>query len=176
LSELDEEWRRVLAEAERRARASGRGDLIDYLTLRARNDLARKTGIEWLFETFTTLAGEANRAGASITIKKEDAHRFQVGSSTMVGTLLTFRVGVRSLMVEAGWPRAPGDGIVRGGGLAYARLRHFGNRKADEDLLLVHSQNSTPHWFALDLQTGARTQEILEARVRQHLHKLLSHR
>lgn len=171
MSELDEEWAEAMAEAERRARASGRGDIVEYLSLRAANDLARKVGIQWLLATFSTHAGRANRAGASIRIEERDAHRFHVGNSTMVGTLLTFRLGVRSLMVEAGWPRTPRDGVVRGGGLAHAHIRHFGNRKADEELLLVQTQNGPPQWFVLEKE-GARS-ELLEARVRQHLNKFI---
>src|SRR5215218_9434911 len=100
MSELDEEWAGVLAEAERRARSAGRGDLVEYLRLRASNDQARNTGVEWLFETFTLFAGEANRAGAGVQISKKDAHRFEVGSATMVGALLTLKSGVRQLMIE----------------------------------------------------------------------------
>ncbi|HYY56598.1 MAG TPA: hypothetical protein VE842_04645, partial [Pyrinomonadaceae bacterium] len=136
MSELDEQWATVVAEAERRARASGRADLAEYLSLRAANDLARSTGIEWLFESFQALAGVANRAGSSIQITHSDVHRFAVGNATMVGRLLTLSLGVRRLLVEAGWPRAPRDGFVRGGGLASARVSHFGRRAADEELLL----------------------------------------
>ena len=72
MSELDEEWGRVLAEAERRARTAGRGDLVEYLRLRASNDRARSTGVEWLFATFTQLAGEANRTGAGVQLTKKE--------------------------------------------------------------------------------------------------------
>ena len=171
MSELDEEWSQVLAEAERRARAAGRGDLVEYLRLRASNDQARATGIEWLFETFTRLAGEANRAGAGVQISKKEGHRFQVGSATMVGRLLTFKAGVRQLMIEAGWPRAPRDGIVPGSGLACAHIRHFGIRSANEELLLVRSREGTPQWHVIE-RTGARTQ-LLEARLRHHVRKFL---
>src|SRR5919112_4139244 len=104
MSELNEEWGQVLAEAERRARSAGRGDLVEYLRLRASNDRARSTGLEWLFETFTRLAGEANRAGAGVQVLKKEGHRFELGQATMVGQLLTLRSGVRQLMVEPGWP------------------------------------------------------------------------
>jgi hypothetical protein len=171
VSELDEEWAQVLAEAERRARSAGRGDLVEYLRLRASNDQARATGVEWLFETFTLLAGEANRAGAGVQIIKKEGHRFEVGSATMVGKLLTFKSGVRQLMIEAGWPRAPRDGFVRGNGLASGQIRHFGITSANEELLLVRSPSGTPQWHVLD-RNGARTQ-LLEARIRQHLKKFL---
>jgi len=172
MSELDEEWAQVLAEAERRARNAGRGDLVEYLRLRASNDRARSTGIEWLFETFTQLAGEANRAGAGVQIQKKEGHRFEIGGATMVGGLLTLKSGVRQLMIEAGWPRAPRDGFVRGNGLASGQIRHFGIKSANEELLLTRSPEGTPLWLVLE-RAGSRTQ-LLEARIRQHLRKFLN--
>jgi hypothetical protein len=171
MSELDEEWAQVLAEAERRAQSAGRGDLVEYLRLRATNDRARSVGIEWLFETFTLLAGEANRAGAGIQITRVEGHRFEVGSATMVGVLLTFKSGVRQLMVEAGWPRAPRDGFVTGNGLAGGRIRHFGIKSASEELLLIRSAEGQPQWLVLERE-GTRTQ-LLETRIRQHIRKFL---
>jgi hypothetical protein len=171
VSEFDETWARVLAEAEQRARASGRGDVVDYLALRATNDLARQAGTDWLFSTFTMLAGTANRAGASVQVSKQDGHRFRVGTSTMVGALLIFRMGVRQLFVEAGWPRAPQDGFVRGGGLALAHIRHFGDRKGDEELMLARGLNGRPQWLILE-ETGKRT-VLMEARVRRHITRFL---
>jgi hypothetical protein len=171
LNELETEWKERLEEAHRRARAQGRGDVADYLFLRAENDMARTTGVEWLFETFTSLAGEVNRGGASLDLTRDEAHRFPLGNSTMVGSRLTLRAGIRTLTVEAGWPRAPRDGIVRGGGLAQARISHFGNRAAGEDLLLLRAEGGAPKWFALE-QTGERA-EFLEERVRRHMTKLL---
>lgn len=167
MSELDEQWALALAEAAERARAHGRRDLAEYISLRAENDLARKTSVEWLFETFMSLAGEANRAGASIRITHGDAHRFQAGQTTMVGSLLTFHMGVRKLMIEAGWPRTPRDGFVRGGGLAGARVRHFGERARDEELLLVRASGGVPEWLVLE-KTGERT-SFTQARIRGHL-------
>ena len=171
MSELDEEWGQVLAEAERRARAAGRSDLLDYLRLRASNDRARTTGVEWLFATFTQLAGEANRTGAGVQLTKKEGHRFEVGSATMVGGLLTFKAGVRQLMIEAGWPRAPRDGIVPGNGLACAHIRHFGIRSANEELLLIRSREGTPEWHVLE-RMGRRPQ-LLEARLRHHFKRFL---
>ena len=55
----------------------------------------------------------------------------------MVGHLLTLTNGVRTLYVEAGWPRTPRDGFVRGGGLACASIRHLGIRAANQELLLI---------------------------------------
>jgi hypothetical protein len=146
MSELDEAWAAALLEAERQARLAGRRDIADYLSLRNSNDLLRKAGVDWLIAGFTSLAGDANRAGAAIQLSKQDGHRFRTGNSTMVGHQLTLRNGVRTLYVEAGWPRTPRDGFVRGGGLACASIRHLGIRKANEELLLIKSSTGAPAW------------------------------
>lgn len=170
MSELDAEWARRVAVAEQTARAQGRGDVADYLALRAANDLARGVGCEWLLITFAAIAAEANSAGASITITQEDAHRFHVGHSTMVGRKLSLRAGVRELVIEAGWPRAPQDGIVRGGGLACARITHFGDRARNAALLLVQTATGTPQWLLVD-ETNARA-PFHEEFARQHVARL----
>ncbi|MCM3904418.1 MAG: hypothetical protein ND866_22200 [Pyrinomonadaceae bacterium] len=172
MSELDEAWASALAEAESRARLSGRADVAAYLSLRNSNDLLRRTGIEWLISTFEILAGQANRRGASIQISKEDNHRFRAGNSTMVGRLLTLRYGVRQLSVEAGWPRTPRDGVVRGGGLASANIRHLGIKSASEALQLVQSRQGAPSWVV-----GAKGEgqtQIHETNLRKHIATLLA--
>ena len=171
LGELDEAWALALAEAERRARSTGRGELADYLSLRNSNDLLRSAGIDWLVSTFTQYAAEANRNGASLQIAHQDAYRFKVGNSTMVGTLLTLSSGVRTLFVEGGWPRTPRDGVVRGGGLACGNIRHLGITKANEQLLLAKTTHGSPSWLtSSDLRPRA---VLLEADVRRHLSILL---
>jgi hypothetical protein len=170
LSIFDEEYKHKIAEARERASAQGRNDVVDYLILRAANDSLRTRAVEWLLGAFTSAAGEMNRAGAGLTLKVTDAHRFRVGHSTMVGPRLALARGLRSLTVEAGWPRGPRDGIVRGGGLASALVGHFGNRKADEELLLLPYEDE-PRWLVIE-KTGART-EFFEDRVRTHLNRLL---
>ncbi len=172
MSELDEAWALALAEAESRARLSGRRDIAAYLALRNSNDLLRRTGIDWLTSTFETLAGQANRRGGSIQITKEDNHRFRAGNSTMVGRLLILRFGVRQLSIEAGWPRTPRDGVVRGGGLAAANIRHLGIRSASEDLRLVQSQQGAPSWVLGE--KGERQAEIHETNLRKHIAALLA--
>src|SRR5687767_12123421 len=89
LSELEEHWANALAEAERRARTLGRKDLADYVALRSANDLVRRTAVEWLMSTFTTLATEVNGGTANLVIEHQDHHRFRIGQATMVGQLLT---------------------------------------------------------------------------------------
>jgi hypothetical protein len=170
-SGFDEDYESRMAEAQGRARAQGRGDVVEYLSLRASNDSVRARAVEWLLDSFMAAAGEMNRAGAGLTLARTDSHRFRVGTSTMVGTRLTLSRGLRSLTVEAGWPRAPRDGIVRGGGLAAARAAHFGDRKRDEEFLLVPAGREEARWLAID-NKGART-ELLEERMRAHVTRLL---
>ena len=173
VSELDEAWELAIAEAERRARETGRGDIADYLALRASNDLARRSGIDWLLTGFMAIVGEANRAGASVMIEQTDAHRFMIGNATMVGTKITFRFGLRALTIEAGWPRVPRDGFIRGNGLARARIDHFGIKKHNEELLLVKkTKDAPPEWVIIDEDTGTRS-PLIEARVRLHIRTFL---
>ena len=174
MSELDEAWAFALAEAEARARMAGHVDLAAYLALRNSNDLLRTTGIGWLMTTCENIAGEANRAGAGIQIEKDDKHRFRVGNDTMVGKLLTLTSGVRKLFVEAGWPRVPRDGVVRGAGLARGNLRHMGISSANQSLLLVLSPQGVPRW--VPVETTKHAAEIHEAHLRTHIKTLLGHK
>jgi hypothetical protein len=116
-----------------RAHAAGRRDIADYLSLRRRNDLLRRIGTDWLINEFVMLAGEANRSGAGIQLERHDEHRFARGSASMLGKGITLRHGVRALLIESGWPRTPKDGIVRGGGLACANIKHFGRPRLNQD-------------------------------------------
>jgi hypothetical protein len=172
VSELDEAWAQTLDEARRRAHAAGRADVAEYLSLRAANDLLRQTGVDWLLQTAVTVAGEANRNGASIQTAEVATHRFAVGSATMVGRVLTLSFGVRALSLEAGWPRAPHDGIVRGGGLACGNIKHRGLKSASEELLLVQAANGSPRWLASKDDGPARP--LSELGIQAHITKLLS--
>jgi hypothetical protein len=171
VNELDETWAAALVEAEARARAAGRGDITEYLALRRSNDLLRKTACDWLLSTFRHVAGEMNRAGASLQISNEDNYKFQVANAAMVGQLLKLENGVRQLLVEVGWPRLPGHGFIRGGGIAVGRLRHLGIKSASELIRLVTSAEGTPRWIVQDNREPAT--EIREANIRQHIAILL---
>jgi hypothetical protein len=172
MNELDAEWERRVAEASEVARAAGRADVADYLALRATNDLARAVGVAWLLDAFTALADEAMLRGADLRLAREDAHSFRAAHSTMIGERLTIRAGpVRALTVEAGWPRTPRDGIVRGNGLARALVTHFGDRAPGEELLLVRAGDEAPRWLTLS-EPGARA-DFDESRARAHLTKLI---
>jgi hypothetical protein len=169
MGELDEAWAAALSEAEQKARLAGRKDIAEYLSLKNSNDLLRKAGVDWLIAGFTRLAGDANRAGASIQISKKDSHRFPLGTSTMVGHLLTLKSGVRTLSIEAGWPRTPRDGFVRGGGLACANIRHMGIKNANDELLLSKSTNGVPAWKSVLKKRSS----IHESDLRRHIRILL---
>ena len=170
MSELDEAWAAALSEAERKARLAGRAEVAEYLKLKNSNDLLRKAGVDWLLNAFTVLAGEANRAGGSIQLSKQEGHRFPTATSTMVGHLLMLTNGVRTLYVEAGWPRTPRDGVVRGGGLSAANIRHLVIRSANEELLLTKSKTGAPEW------KSASHGAVLQADLRRHIFILLDQR
>ena len=183
MSELEEAWAVGLAEAEARARATGRTDIAEYLALRSSNDLIRRIAGDWLLTMFTTAAGEANRAGAAIQISTADAHRFKVGSASMVGTRLSLGSGVRLLIVELGWPRTPRDGFIRGGGLACGNIKHVGIKPANEELRLVLDASGTPSWIVMG-RHGCHTEpgeprelrkltRLHEANVKKHVAILL---
>lgn len=148
--DLEDAWEVALAQAAEQARGSGRADIARYLDLRRRNDLLRRTASDWLNAIFTALAGEANRHNAGIQIERQDNHRFRRGPATMIGMQLILRRGVRALMLETGWPRTPRDGIVRGNGLACANIKHLGQSRKNDELLLVTSANGSPQWFVLN--------------------------
>jgi hypothetical protein len=173
LSELDEAWALALTEAQERARTAGRTDISTYLALRTSNDLLRKTGRDWLRTMFTTIAGEANRAGSGIQISSDEGYRFRVGHATMVGSRLSLANGVRMLFVEVGWPRRPSDGFIRGGGLACANIKHLGLKAANEELRLVLDPVGVPRWKVLSHRS--QPHDIHEASIRDHIGILLNH-
>lgn len=168
MSELDEAWALALAEAAEKARAAGRTDMTDYLTLRRSNDLARTIAKDWLLDTFAMLAGEANMAGAGIRISREGEHRFRIGNASMVGSNLSLAKGVREVLVEAGWPRAPRDGFIMGGGLALANIKHVGMKSANEKLRLIVDADGPPRWMLEDRHGEIKT-EFHEHDLRNHI-------
>ena len=169
-SALVETWANELRDAETRARAAGRSDISEYLALRRSNDALRKTACNWLLETFRNVAGDMNRAGASLQISNDDNYQFTIGSATLSGKLLKLENGVRQLLVEVGWPRVPRDGFIRGGGIALGRLRHFGIKSASDELRLVTSPEGSPRWI---VENKSAQPEIREANIRQHIAVLL---
>ncbi len=146
MTELEQVWSQMLVDAGEKADALGRSHVAEYLRLRATNDAIRSRGVGWLTETFIALASDEQRVRPDILIEREEPYSFKVGSSTMRGTLLSVRHGVRQMQLEAGWPRTPSDGIIRQGALAVARISHFGMPRNAALLRLVHS-TSLPNWL-----------------------------
>jgi hypothetical protein len=146
MSEIDQIWTKLLDEASLKALESGRSDIADYLRLKLANDTIRRSGVEWLSETMIGLASEAQRKFPSLRIDRISPHAFTSGTSTMVGSMIQMQYGVRCLSIEAGWVRSPSDGIMRNGGLAQARIKHFGMATSDAEYWLVRG-HSLPVWI-----------------------------
>lgn len=150
MDELNEIWAKKMREAEAKAKMQGRAEVAEYLALKSANDQFRAAASRWLFDSFVELSDEANLKGIRLDIENVNPHRFAVGHSTMVGSLLKFKLGLRNLIVEAGWTRAPQDGFISGGGLARARIQHFGISRANAELILMRSKDDMPEWFSID--------------------------
>ena len=148
MNELDAFWQETLTAIAARARSDGRGDVAEYLNLKAANDRLRVAAAEWLFDSLIEISGENEQIGAALEIEKRQPHNFPFGKSNLVGSLLRLRQGVRCLTVEAGWTRTPADGFMRGGALAAARLSHFGLARNNAELLLLKVE-AAPQWFAV---------------------------
>ena len=166
MPELDQVWSDMLDEAARRSADLGRLDVAEYLRLKATNDAIRTAGVEWLFATVLEIAGRAVRQRHGVTIERDEPHTFAVGSSNMAGALIRVRQSVRCLTVEAGWARLPGDGVMKKGALANARISHFGLPRHTADLRLIHGED-LPVWLNAD------DEPVDSAWIEQHLTVLL---
>ncbi|NNE97760.1 MAG: hypothetical protein HKN25_01935 [Pyrinomonadaceae bacterium] len=149
MNELYEVWNQDLKKAIEHAKAIGRYELADYLTLKASNDAIRKESIKWLFDSVLEIVFAFNRHGAKIKIEQKEKHRFKFDKRHLSGSVLRLQQGVRCLSIEAGWTQSPTDGIMRGGALAYANISHFGFKKKDEELVLLKYEER-PQWFSID--------------------------
>jgi hypothetical protein len=135
------------------------------LDLRRRNDLLRRAATDWLLDAAFALAADSNRKGGMIQIERNEEHRFTRGAATMVGTALILRRGVRALTIESGWPRAPRDGVVRGNGLACANIKHLGQARYNDELILVTTEKGAPQWCVV--KAGSRSL-LTTPTLRQH--------
>jgi hypothetical protein len=85
------------------------------------------------------------------------------------------RSGVRTLLVEVGWPRTPRDGFIRGGGLACGHIKHVGIKSANEELRLILGSTGTPRWMVTGRHgSHVEPRELHEANVRNHLAILIN--
>lgn len=145
MTELNRAWAQLLDDAAGDAARSGRDNITDYLRLKASNDLIRTKGVEWLITTLLEIASPYMRDHASLKIDRIEPHTFRWGSSTMVGTGLEIRHGLRCMSVETGWARRPADGVMREGALAFCRISHFGMPLMIEEFRLVRAE-PLPFW------------------------------
>lgn len=145
MTELDRVWSKMLEDAGTRSS----GDVAEYLRLKASNDAIRTAGVGWLFDTMIEIAGREMRARPHLNVEITEPHNFKHGNSNMVGRLVSFRLGVRCLDVEAGWARTPSDGIMRNGSLAVARFSHFGQPKHNSEFRFVRRE-PLPAWIGPD--------------------------
>lgn len=162
VNELDEVWANMLAQAAENARAELRHDVADYLDLKHSNDLVRSAAVGWLFDTLVEFASRLGRENHPVSIERIEPYSFQHHGANIVGSSVSFRYGVRCLTVEAGWTRTPADGFIRGGGLAIARLRHFGMPRVNGELTLLRSAD-TPVWrssLGVDADSGHLMQHL----------------
>lgn len=147
MTELDQLWSQMLDDALANADISGRRHVAEYLRLKATNDAIRGKCVGWLLDTFIEMATGNRQPHRQIIIEREDPHSYKRGASTMVGSLLRLRQGVRCLTVEAGWTRTPSDGVMVKGALAFARVTHFGMPKLGVEYRLAIVE-TTPKWLA----------------------------
>ena len=145
MMELDNAWSQMLSRAEQNAALAGRQHVADYLRLRATNDAIRDVGVRWLLDSLVEIAADAMRDHRNLDVEREEPYAFARGASTMVGSRLTFRQGVRCFMVEAGWARSPAHGVMRRAALAFARLTHFGMPRETAEYRLVKAE-PLPLW------------------------------
>lgn len=145
MTELDRVWSKMLEDAIPGANV----EVAEYLRLKATNDAIRTAGVGWLFDTMIEIAGREMSARPNLTIERLEPHRFKYGNSHMAGRLVSFRLGVRCLDVEAGWVRTPSDGIMRNGSLAVARFSHFGQPKHNSEFRFVRRE-PLPAWIGPD--------------------------
>jgi hypothetical protein len=146
MTELDEVWSQMLQSAAENARSSGRHGLAEYLDLRSSNDALRRAAVKWLFDSMAEIGTDPAAARFDIDLVKDEPHNFDYRGANLVGSRLSLRYGVRCLSLEAGWPRTPKDGFIRGGAMAVAKLSHFGMPSDAETLLLLRPAEM-PAWF-----------------------------
>lgn len=146
MNDLDSSWNDLLDAAIQHAEVSGHANIVEYLRLKASNDLLRTTAANWLLDSFIEAAFEAARRKPAIKIERDEPFEFSRGSGKMQGSRLVISLGIRCLEVRVGWPRTPSNGILVGNSLAAADVLHFGLSRHNAILSLVRSE-TTPHWI-----------------------------
>lgn len=161
MNELDIEWENRIAAAMKTAVNAGSEEIADYLRLRSANDAIRREGIDWLAQAFIRLATSRESEALGIAVERLDGHIFSLGRTKLTGILIEIKHGFRCLSVEAGWTRAPGDGIMRGGALAMGTIKHFGFPKANAEISLVR-KDETVSWAIAENGSSVRRLDMAE--------------
>jgi hypothetical protein len=174
MSDFEELVAAKLVDAIETARSSGRDDIADYLALKAANDTIRQREIDSLFKAFIGVALSAENVERNVQVERESPYSFRHGDATMKGTLLQMTRGLRSLTVEAGWTRAPGDGFMRLGAMVVARLTHYGLPEKNA-VLMLKPHDDGHSWF--ELQNDRIAAVVFQAEdVERHVAVLLNDR
>ncbi|MGI8812301.1 MAG: hypothetical protein ACR2IH_07195 [Pyrinomonadaceae bacterium] len=166
MAELDEKWAAMLDEAVTRSKAAGRSDVADYLQLKALNDAVREAGVRWLVDSMIAVATADASLASIISIERVEPHRFYRDGANIVGVQTIIRQGVRCLTLEAGWTRTPGDGFMRRGALAAARIGHFGMPRSNSEIDLLRSPEGVL-WFEHAVANGSGL-TFDDRRLREH--------
>jgi hypothetical protein len=156
------------------ARASGRDDIADYLALKAANDTIRQRETDDLLKAFIGIALSAENVARNVEVERESPHSFQYSNARLKGALLRMVRGLRRLTVETGWTRGPGDGIMRLGAMAFARITHFGIPEKNAALILKR-EGDVHAWFEVRNDTLSKAHFELQD-VQRHLDIFLDDR
>jgi hypothetical protein len=91
-----------VADAAASAKAQGRGDVAEYLSLKAANDLIRSAGVKWLFDSALEIAAAADQTSKHISIERVEPFNFPYRGANIVG----------SLRIAMPWIHATGPGAA----------------------------------------------------------------
>jgi hypothetical protein len=130
-------WSKLLDDEIARGNVSAEGVFQDYLSVRGANNEIRNDAAEWLFESFVAFSNRLSSDGFQISVERNTDTRFAFHWATLSGSSIIVSNGLRKLSCEVGSIKAPGDGIIKGGGIAIARLSHFGIPEKDQILRLL---------------------------------------
>lgn len=138
----EEFWMTLLDEEIARGSVSAEGVFQDYLSVRGANNDIRVRATDWLFGSFAELSERLSSQGLELPLERSDDIRFTFLGATLLGSAIAFSNGVRRLSCEVGSIKAPGHGIIKGGGIAIARISHFGIPEKEQTLRLVVGEES----------------------------------
>jgi hypothetical protein len=165
----DEFWLKLLDQEIARGTVSAEGVFQDYLAVRGANNDIRNNAAEWLFETVLQFSEKLNANGFEIITERNAESQFVFHWATLTGPSMFFSNGIRRLSCEVGSIKAPGHGIIKGGGIAIARLSHFGIPEKDQILRLVAGEE-TARWVV----DGVKTRPFDAYDIARHLRILVS--